>query len=219
MLGIISPLPYAALATIEYVWISPKIEMYVVFPFPMDQTDKPDHSSWSCWVDGNLKIIDYSFWNDPYVLRLSVANVLAAPSRVLLKYTGYDDKLQTVWKKNWHPWGWLPCHAYTELTTKTITTGALQTPIVAGVKVLFLDCSGGAISVRSFGSGVNGQVLHVARLDSANVAATMKNNAAPPGQALFLHAMADETLTNEYGGWCFVCDGTSWFDASHSKHV
>ncbi|GAJ02290.1 unnamed protein product, partial [marine sediment metagenome] len=42
---------------------------------------------------------------------------------------------------------------------------------------------------------------------------------ATGNQDIFLHAGADETLTGEYGGWSLMCNGSHWFDVSHSKHV
>lgn len=216
---LLSRWPYAALATIEYVFVAPRVELYVVFPYPMNQDFIPDHAVWSCWVDGVIKPVLWSAWNDAYVLRLSAGVVAVQPSRVVLKYMGPDKLLLTTWGKIWEPWGYLPCHRYTELISKTITAGMLQTPIVAGVKVLFLDCSGGNVGCRSFGQGVNSQVLHVARLDDAANNAIMMHKGAPPGQPLNMHKGATETLNGEYGGWIFACDGSEWYDVSHAKHV
>jgi len=47
----------------------------------------------------------------------------------------------------------------------------------------------------------------------------LEHNEGTGNQDIFLHAGADETLNGEYGGWVLVCNGTHWYDTSHSKHV
>lgn len=215
----IRPWPYAALANIEYVWVVTQLAMYVVFPHPMDQDLKPAHNLWECRVDGNVKPIVTSFWNDAFTLRLIIDNVLAQPTTVLLKYLGPDHNLQTTWGKDWEPWGYIRCYYVHELTTITLTAGTHANPNVAGVKVVFLNCTAGNLLVRGFSSGVNGQELGIVRTDQAANDATMFHNHPFTTQKLYLHAMASETLNDEFGGWHFVCNGTHWYDVSHSKHV
>lgn len=215
----LSPWPYAALATIEYVWIAPRIEMWVVFSHPMDQEVKPAHNLWSCWVDGAIKNVLWSAWNDAYTLRLSAGVVNAHPVRALLKYLGPDCCLQTTWGKDWEPWGYITCNYFRQISTITLTAGTHVNPDVGGVNVVFLDCSAGNILVRGFSGGVPGQELAVVRIDKAANNATMQYNFPFTTQKLWLHAGASETLNGEYGGWHFACDGSEWFDVSHAKHV
>ncbi|MBA7670355.1 hypothetical protein ES703_78500 [subsurface metagenome] len=73
--------------------------------------------------------------------------------------------------------------------------------------------------IGGFIGGVNGQVLHIARLCAAANNATLEHNEGTGNQDIFLHKGADETLTGEYGGWTLACDGSNWYDVSHAKHV
>ncbi|GAI42995.1 unnamed protein product, partial [marine sediment metagenome] len=61
--------------------------------------------------------------------------------------------------------------------------------------------------------------IFIAKLCAALNDVTLMHNAAPPGQAVFLHAGASETLRGEYGGWTLVCNGSNWYDLSHARHV
>ena len=90
---------------------------------------------------------------------------------------------------------------------------------VSGVNSLMLDCSGGDVIIGAFVGGVAGQVLYLARGCTSANDVTLEHNEGTGNQNIFLHAGADETLTTEYGGWVLVCNGTSWFDTSHAKHV
>lgn len=90
---------------------------------------------------------------------------------------------------------------------------------VSQVRTIFLDCSGGNVTIGGFVGGVNGQKIHIVRLDAAANDATLEHDEGTGNQDLFLHKGADETLTGEYGGWCFVCDGSNWYDTSHAIHV
>lgn len=102
--------------------------------------------------------------------------------------------------------------------TATMTTGASDAVNVADVNILFLDTSGGNITIGGFTGGVNGQVLHVVVIDATGNS-TIENIEGGGSQDIYMHKGADETLTAEFGGWTFVCNGTSWFDASHAQHV
>lgn len=90
---------------------------------------------------------------------------------------------------------------------------------VSDVNTVFIDCSANNVTIGGFVGGVNGQVLHVVRLCAAVNDVTIEHNEGTGNQNIFLHAGLDETLTGEYGGWTLVCNGTSWFDVSHAKHV
>jgi hypothetical protein len=88
-----------------------------------------------------------------------------------------------------------------------------------GPNVLFLDCSVNDVVIGAFVGGVNGQVLHIARLCASANDATLEHNEGTENQNIFLHKGLDETLTGEYGGWNLVCDGANWYDVSHAKHA
>lgn len=103
--------------------------------------------------------------------------------------------------------------------TLTVTTGAYDALDISGVNTVFLDCSGGAITIGGFVGGVNGQVLYLARLCASADNITLEHLEGTGNQDIYLHAGIDETLFTEYGGWILVCNGTSWFDTSHAKHV
>lgn len=90
---------------------------------------------------------------------------------------------------------------------------------VSGVNTVFIDCSLNDVTIGAFVGGVNGQVLHVVRLCAAVNDATLEHDEGTGNQNIFLHAGADETLTGEYGGWTLICNGSSWYDISHAKHV
>ena len=106
--------------------------------------------------------------------------------------------------------------------TKTITVSAVgptDNLDVAGVGAVFIDCSADDVTIGGFINGINGQVLHIARLCASAHTAKLEHNEGTGNQDILLHAGADEALTTEYGGWMLVCNGTNWFDVSHSKHV
>lgn len=90
---------------------------------------------------------------------------------------------------------------------------------VSGVNIVLIDCSANDVVIGAFIGGVNGQTLHVAKTCDAAHDVTLEHNEGTGNQNIFLHAGIDETLRGEYGGWTLVCNGTSWFDISHSKHV
>ena len=103
--------------------------------------------------------------------------------------------------------------------TLTVTTGAYDALDVTAVNTVFLDCSGGAITIGGLVGGVNGQVLYIARLCASAANMTLEHIEGTGNQDIYLHAGLDETIFTEYGGWVLICNGTSWFDTSHSKHV
>lgn len=86
---------------------------------------------------------------------------------------------------------------------------------VSAVNSLIIDCTDGAVVIGAFTGGVAGQVLSIARINAVANDVTLEHNEGTGNQNIFLHTGADETLNAEYGGWTLVCDGTSWFDASH----
>lgn len=401
------PWPYAATAIVQHEWDTNLLNVWLVFKYPMDQTVKPAHGLWLCKVDGVLKAITVSAWQDEWTILLTVPDVLALPGRVTLEYDGPSESLRTTWEKQWEPWGpilsrripylwedilvvdtvnkrvginvaaptedldvlgivkaasiiaaainkntaldlklfedldidnaadgrmfeifrnaaeqkgslqfylnssrlpvinsnafggyiylksagvtkaifrtdtiqffqqmWLQMNgngtqgvfgfgagaggdariwydnvnmqinpkavgigylnimgelrvALDLLVSGSMSSGTLTHAAVgptdnldvSSVNTVFLDCSANNITIGGFTGGVDGQTLNIVRLCAAANDATLEHNEAHAFQKIFLHKGLDETLTGEYGGWTLVCNGTSWFDASHAKHV
>ncbi|MCK5607235.1 hypothetical protein KAR91_35455 [Candidatus Pacearchaeota archaeon] len=214
--------PYAARAIVEHEFDVDHLNVFVTFRFSMDQTVKPAHNLWICEVDDVPKAITVSAWQDAWTILLTVPAVVVLPDRVTLGYNGPNENLRTTWQKQWEPWGPIVSIEIPPVyTTRTFSTGpAPQDDVdVSNVNVLFLDCSANDVVIGAFVGGVNGQVLHICRLCAAANDATLEHNEGTANQNIFLHAGGDETLTGEYGGWCLACDGTSWYDMSHAKHV
>ncbi len=214
--------PYAAKAIVEHEFDTDHLNVFVTFRFTMDQTVKPAHDLWICEVDDVEKGVTVSAWQDAWTLLLTVPNIDVLPDRVTLEYEGPSENLRITWQKQWEPWGPIVSVELPPVsTTRTFSTGpAPQDDIdVSNVNILFLDCAANDVVIGGFVGGVNGQILHIARLCAAANDATLEHNEGTGNQDIFLHKGADETLTGEYGGWSLVCDGTSWYDTSHAKHV
>lgn len=214
--------PYAAKAIIEHEFDTDHLNIFVTFRFTMDQTVKPAHDLWVCEVDAIAKAVTVSAWQDAWTLLLTIPNVVVLPDRVTLEYAGPDDNLRITWEKQWEPWGPIVSVELPPVrTTRIFSTGPAQQNAVdiSNVNVLFLDSTANDITIGGFVGGVNGQVLHIAKISDAANDVTMKHIAATGNQDMYLHAGGDETLTGEYGGWNLVCDGSNWYDTSHAKHV
>lgn len=214
--------PYAAKAIIEHEFDEDHLNIFVTFRFAMDITIKPPHGLWLCEVDDVLKAITISAWQDAWTLLLTVPNVVVLPERVTLEYDGPNENLKITWDKQWEPWGPIVSVELPPVqTTRTFSTGpAPQDDVdISNVNVLFIDCAANAVVIGGFIGGINGQVLHIARLCAAANDITLEHNEGTANQNIFLHAGGDETLTGEYGGWILACDGSNWYDISHAKHV
>jgi len=214
--------PYAVKAIIQHEWNANKVNIWVTFRFPMNQTVKPVDTLWSLTLDGVGKAISSSAWQDAWTILLVRNFVFARPNRVTLEYLDPNENLKTTWDKQWEPWGPIVSTEIPPLyTTLTFSTGpAVQTGVnVSDVNVVFLDCSANAITISGLVGGVNGQRLYIARLCTAGNAITLQYNVATGNQRILLHAGGNEVLAGEYGGWMLVCNGTNWYDTSHAKHV
>ena len=214
--------PYAAKAIIEHQFDVNHADIYVTFRFTMDQTVKPSHDLWKVLIDSVEENVTASSWQDAWTLLLTVAGIANRPAQVTVEYEGPDETLRITWFKQWEPWGPIVSEEIPPVSdTLTYSTGpAPQDAVdIANVKVLFLDQSGNTITIGGFIGGINGQVLHIVRLDAGANAVTIEHNHGTGNQDILLHAGADEVLVNEFGGWCFCCDGSNWYDMSHAKHV
>lgn len=214
--------PYSAKAIVEHEFDTDHLNIFVTFRFSMDQTIKPPHILWSCKVDDVLKAVAVSAWQDAWTILLTVPNIVVLPDRVTLEYDGPDENLKITWGKIWEPWGPIVSIELPPVkTTRIFSTGpAVQDDVdVSNVNILFVDSTGNTITIGGFIGGVDGQVLHICKTDDAANAVKLEHNEGTANQNIFLHAGLDETLVNEYGGWCLGCNGSNWFDMSHSKHV
>lgn len=217
------PWPYAATAIVQWEWTGALLYLWVTFKYPMDQTVKPIHARWKPEVNDIAKNVGLSSWVDEFTIKLTIFAIAVLPDRVTLEYDGPDTNLRTTWDKQWEPWGAILGYRAMGSPFSGSKTYAVVGPTdnvdVANIGTLFLDCSANNITIGGFIGGANGQHLVIARLCGAANNATLEHNEAHAFQKIFLHAGLDETLTGEYGGWILACNGVSWFDASHAKHV
>jgi len=207
---------------IQHEFDADHLNIWITFRFAMNQNVKPPLDRWEATVDDVPKPINVSTWQDQFTLLLNVPDIAGLPARLLLEYAGPHPHLQITWDKQWEPFGpILSIELPISPGTKTLSTGPAQQDDVdiAGIRILFLDCSANAITIGAFIGGINGQVLHIARLCLAANNITLKHSAGTANQNIFLHRGVDETLSGEFGGWTLVCNGTSWYDVSHAKHV
>lgn len=82
---------------------------------------------------------------------------------------------------------------------------------VSDINVLFVDTSGGGITLGGLSNGKVGQPLKIVITDSTN-SIKIEHNEASGTQKFFLRYGSDYTIST-YGGWNFVCNGTHWYDA------
>lgn len=108
--------PYAAKAAIQSEFEGDHLNIWLTFPFPMNQLVKPADSKWIVKVSGIEYPITSSAWVDAYTLLLVVPVESATPLRVMVEYEGpgptvWDpsdparETLEILWQKQWEPWG------------------------------------------------------------------------------------------------------------------
>jgi len=159
--------PYSAKAIVEHEWDTNHLNIFVTFRFQMDQAIKPADNLWLAKVNGVLKAVTASVWQDAYTILLTVANIVARPDRITLEYEGPNENLRITWGKIWEPWGPIVSVELPPVrTTRIFSTGPAQQNAVdvSGINILFLDCSGNAITIGGFVGGEDGQRLFMARL-------------------------------------------------------
>lgn len=214
--------PYAAKAIVEHHFDVDHLDIYITFKFPMATDVKPANDLWLCEVNENPEAVTASAWQDEFTMLLTVADIAVLPEKVTLEYDGPVANLKTIWEKQWEPWGPIVSVELPPVsTTRTFTTGpAPQDDVdISNVNILFLDATTNDIIIGGFVGGINGQVLHVTKVDHGANNVTLENEEAGGNQDIHLHAEADETLINEHGGWILACNGSGWYDCSHAKHV
>lgn len=97
--------PYAALAIVEHAFDTDHLDMWVTFKFSMDVTVRPPEALWIVDVDGVIKAVTISAWQDEFTLLLTIPAIASIPTRVTLEYNGPNTNLHTTWTKQWEPWG------------------------------------------------------------------------------------------------------------------
>ena len=98
-------------------------------------------------------------------------------------------------------------------TASFTTAGPTDNLDVSLKNTIFVDASGGTVTIGGFAGGVAGQVLRIVRIESANDV-ILENAEAGGSQDIYLSAEGDETLST-IGGWTLMCNGTSWFEVSN----
>jgi len=89
---------------------------------------------------------------------------------------------------------------------------------LTGVRTVLINTNSNNVTIGGAVGGVAGQVVFFAVVDATNDT-TLENIEGTGNQDFYMHSGSDETRTSEYGGWIMVCDGSSWYDVSHSAHV
>ena len=94
----------------------------------------------------------------------------------------------------------------------TSTAGPTDNLDVSGAFIVKCDTSSNNVTIGGLAGGVEGQVLHIAKMTSSNDL-VLENNEGGGSQNIYLCTGADETVTT-YGGWVLVCNGSSWMAVS-----
>lgn len=214
--------PYAAKAIVEHHFDTDHLDIYVTFRFQMIQDVKPANGLWLVEVNEVEKAVAASAWQDAYTMLLTINNIPVLPEKVTLSFDGPSENLKITWDKQWEPWSEIVSIELPPVsTTRTFSTGpAQQDDIdVSNVNILFIDATGNDVVIGGFVGGINGQILHIARLDGSTNDVTVMNHAGGGNQDIHLQAEANETLAGEHGGWALACDGDEWYDTGHAKHI
>lgn len=122
--------PYVAKAIVQHQWTAGTLSIWLTFRFPMNQLVKPLDTVWLVKVDGVVKAVASSAWQDAFTMLLSVNSITTAPLIVAVKFDGPDSNLETTWHKNWEPWGYI-VSSYVGFTNQPLNT--TDTPTFAGL--------------------------------------------------------------------------------------
>ena len=115
-------MPYAYGATIQHVFDTDHLDIYITFRHPMQRSAIPQATppvydwypplaKWLLEADEVDVDLLSSEWLDEHTLLLTSDNVAAEPTGVTLEYNGPDEHLTTTWGKQWEPWGPIPSYA------------------------------------------------------------------------------------------------------------
>ena len=81
---------------------------------------------------------------------------------------------------------------------------------VSDCNILQITSTTGSRTIGGFANGVDGQVLYVIKVNSAN-SVTIENEEATGTQKIYFNGGADSTVTaGNYGTWIFYCDSNAW---------
>ena len=140
-------------------------------------------------------------------------NLSATNLEADLDGTGYDLTIKDITAVD------LDCTGRISSNTLVITTANDGAGIdVSGVNILFIDSSGGDITISDFASGIDGQIIYMTIKDTTSI--TVIQNETGNNQELVLHDAGDVIFGGgDRFGFIFVCNGSKWYDVSHSKHV
>jgi len=95
------------------------------------------------------------------------------------------------------------------------TAGPTDDLDVSEVNIIFINASRNSVTIGGTTGGVSGQVLHIACKDiAAGNSVTIEHAESTGNQDFYTASGADESLTNSYGGWTFVCDGSNWYSVN-----
>ena len=103
------------------------------------------------------------------------------------------------------------------ISSATLNVTANQTNLdVSGVNTIFINITGD-ITLSGLQGGVNGQTLNIVIVGNFVNHVTLGHAAGTGTQDFINHLSVDELM--DHGGAIYVCNGTDWYDASHSRHV
>jgi hypothetical protein len=96
------------------------------------------------------------------------------------------------------------------------TAGPTDGIDVSDTTVLEVDTSSNNVVIGGFSGGVQGQILHIVKTDTANLIQLEHNETPAAGshQKIFLTSGSDERVVG-YGGYTLYCNGASWFSLSN----
>ena len=92
------------------------------------------------------------------------------------------------------------------------TLGPTDNVDVSDTTVLEVDTSSNNVTIGGFTGGVQGQIIHVVKIDTTGRLQLEHNETPTSGtsQKIYVTSGADELIVG-YGGWTLYCNGTAWF--------
>ena len=96
------------------------------------------------------------------------------------------------------------------------TLGPTDNVDVSDTTVLEVDTSSNNVTIGGFTGGVQGQIIHVVKIDTTGRLQLEHNETPTSGtsQKIYVTSGADELIVG-YGGWTLYCNGTAWFSLSN----